>query len=271
MTDPIHVISLGAGVQSSTMALMAAHGEITPMPTCAIFADTGDEPESVYKWLDWLESALPFPVVRVKAGVLSEASTRVRTAKVSGNKYLSPGIPAFFDTNGKKGIGARQCTRTFKIDVINREIRRQRAKNQHVICWIGISRDEAIRMKPSRKPYIGNTWPLIDKKMTRQDCLDWMQARGYPRPPRSACVYCPYHSDAEWLRLQTDEPDEFRRAVAFEKRYMAAVSEATALHGVPYLHASRQPLETLDFSKLVKERRAEPDLFNNECEGMCGV
>lgn len=28
----IHVISLGAGVQSSTMALMAAHGEIEPMP-----------------------------------------------------------------------------------------------------------------------------------------------------------------------------------------------------------------------------------------------
>lgn len=40
MADPIHVISLGAGVQSSTMALMAANGEITPMPKCAIFADT---------------------------------------------------------------------------------------------------------------------------------------------------------------------------------------------------------------------------------------
>jgi len=36
-----HVISLGAGVQSSTMALMAAAGEITPMPDCAIFAGNG--------------------------------------------------------------------------------------------------------------------------------------------------------------------------------------------------------------------------------------
>ncbi len=37
MNEPIHIISLGAGVQSSTMALMAAHGKITPMPKCAIF------------------------------------------------------------------------------------------------------------------------------------------------------------------------------------------------------------------------------------------
>ena len=61
MSEPLHIISLGAGVQSSTMALMAAAGEITPMPTCAIFADTQDEPASVYKWLDWLEPKLPFP------------------------------------------------------------------------------------------------------------------------------------------------------------------------------------------------------------------
>ena len=44
----LHVLSLGAGVQSSCMALMAARGEIGPMPTAAVFADTGDEPASVY-------------------------------------------------------------------------------------------------------------------------------------------------------------------------------------------------------------------------------
>jgi hypothetical protein len=54
MSEPIHILSLGAGVQSSTLALMAAAGEVTPMPTAAIFADTQDEPASVYRWLDWL-------------------------------------------------------------------------------------------------------------------------------------------------------------------------------------------------------------------------
>ena len=59
----MHIISLGAGVQSTTMALMAAHGEIEPMPDCAIFADTGDEPQAVYDHLAWLMSGnvLPFP------------------------------------------------------------------------------------------------------------------------------------------------------------------------------------------------------------------
>ena len=71
MQDPIHIISLGAGVQSSTMALMAAHGEITPIPKCAIFADTQDEPEAVYQWLDQLETLLPFPILRRTRGSLS--------------------------------------------------------------------------------------------------------------------------------------------------------------------------------------------------------
>ena len=40
------VISLGVGVQSSTMLLMAAKGEL-PNVDCAIFADTGYEPKSL--------------------------------------------------------------------------------------------------------------------------------------------------------------------------------------------------------------------------------
>jgi len=48
-----HFLSLGAGVQSSTMALMAAKGQIGPMPDAAIFADTQWEPRHVYTWLNW--------------------------------------------------------------------------------------------------------------------------------------------------------------------------------------------------------------------------
>lgn len=65
----LRVLSLGAGVQSTTLALMAAHGEIGPMPDCAIFADTGWEPKAVYDHLAWLMSpnVLPFPVHIVSA------------------------------------------------------------------------------------------------------------------------------------------------------------------------------------------------------------
>src|SRR5258706_9144198 len=94
MNEPIHIISLGAGVQSSTMALMAAAGEITPMPKCAIFADTQDEPASVYRWLDWLGKELPFPVYRVTAGKLSERATKMRVS-AKGLVYTKTDIPYF--------------------------------------------------------------------------------------------------------------------------------------------------------------------------------
>src|SRR4051812_25177815 len=70
----LRVISLGAGVQSTTMALMAAHGEIGPMPDAAIFADTGWEPKHVYDHLRWLMSGnvLPFPVHIVSNGNLRD-------------------------------------------------------------------------------------------------------------------------------------------------------------------------------------------------------
>src|SRR5690554_3624769 len=101
MTEPIHLLSLGAGVQSSTMALMAAHGEITPMPMAAIFADTQAEPPSVYEWLDWLEKQLPFPVHRVTKGSLEEDATRMRISK-KGHKYSRTAIPFFtLSANGE--------------------------------------------------------------------------------------------------------------------------------------------------------------------------
>lgn len=266
MSEPIHILSLGAGVQSSTMALMAAHGEITPMPRCAIFADTQDEPASVYDWLNYLEKQLPFPVVRVTAGRLSESATEVRLSKKSGNTYIKTPIPAFTTNGHGKGIGRRHCTRNFKIEPLQKAMK---AMGQDIICWIGISRDEAHRMKPSREPRITNIWPLIDAGIRRHDCLKWMEAHGYPRPPRSACVYCPYHSDNEWRRLRDEEPEEFQRAVDFEKRLQTAYASATALNSNAFLHSSLVPLDQVDFR--TDEDHGQQVMFGNECEGMCGV
>ena len=95
MTEPIHILSLGAGVQSSTLALMAAKGEIGPMPTAAIFADTGAEPKPVMAWLDWLEPQLPFPVYRVMQGegLWSDVMQGAITKKRASN-------PPFMTANG---------------------------------------------------------------------------------------------------------------------------------------------------------------------------
>jgi|ETNvirnome_2_300_1030623.scaffolds.fasta_scaffold07782_1 hypothetical protein len=284
MTEPeLRVLSLGAGVQSSTMALMAANGEV-PRVHCAIFADTGDEPTAVMGWLDWLESVVsnprrvefPFPVYRVKhksGNALSKEALKLRKSQKSGKTYLENMIPGWFvGGDGHAGMMARHCTRNFKIIPIRQKVRELvggKTKPGMVEMCIGISTDEAIRIKPSPVKYITHNWPLINAGVSRQDCLAWMSKMDHPEPPRSACVYCPYHSNSEWSRLKTDDPEGFARAVEFERNYSQAAVDSTALHSTAvYFHKSLVPLDEAVFSD---DDPNQLNLFGNECEGMCGV
>jgi hypothetical protein len=271
-----HILSLGAGVQSSTLALMAAKGLVSPLPDAAIFADTQAEPPSVYLWLDWLEKQLPFPVYRVtEAKRLDEEELVVRRSKKSGKLYRRSLIPAFgrnLLTEKKAGIFPRKCTRDFKLTPIFRKAKelggvpRQKRSGIYVSQWIGISTDEAHRMKPSGEAWAENRWPLIELGMSREDCLRWMADQGYPQPPRSACVFCPFHNDHEWARLKREEPDQFARAVAFEQAIQVSARRDEVATSLPYLHDSRQPLDEVVFD----EESTQPNKFGNECEGFCG-
>jgi hypothetical protein len=271
-----HILSLGAGVQSSTLALMAAKGQLTPMPDCAIFADTQAEPASVYAWLNWLENQLPFPLYRVTAGNLESDELRIRTSGKTGKRYLKGSIPAFvLKDDGGRGLLGRKCTSDYKIVPIQRKVRElcgiKRGGRGVVLAkmWIGISTDEWHRMKPSRVDYIENVWPLLDKKISRKQCLLWMKAHGYPEPPRSACVFCPFHGDQEWRRLRDEEPQEWQRAIEFERKMQAAQREQEVLRSVPYLHQSLRPLDSVDIDTSPMDLQL--DLFGDECEGLCGV
>lgn len=271
---PFRVLSLGAGVQSSTLALMIAAGEIEPIE-CAVFADTQAEPASVYEWLDWLETQLPFPIHRVSGGNLETDSVKMRFRSRDGEAYTRTAIP-FYMRNPDGSVGKtpwRQCTADYKIRPILKAVRKlakvkRGQKTIAVTQLIGISLDEVSRMKPSREPWCEHEWPLVDRRMTRQHCLEWMAAKGYPKPPRSACVFCPFHNSDEWRRLKNEDPKEFARAVKFEKDVQATKAQTANMRSTPYLHRSAVPLDEVDFS--VKE---DPQLnfFENECEGMCGV
>ena len=245
----LNIISLGAGVQSSTMALMAAHGEITPMPDCAIFADTQAEPKSVYTWLDWLEKQLPFPVHRVTAGSL-------RDALLSDGRAATP--PLFVEGGGMLW---RQCTNDYKIAPIRRKIREL---TDECRLWMGISTDEAQRIRPSRVQYIENIYPLIDAGISRVACLSWMVSHGYGEPPKSACTFCPYHDDAMWRDMKINDAESFADAVAVD-----AGIRARGGNRKWYLHKTCQPLETVDFRNA--EDAGQLSMFGNECEGLCGT
>ena len=265
----MNILSLGAGVQSSTMALMAAKGEITPMPECAIFADTGWEPKRVYEWLNWLETQLPFPVYRVSKGNLRDDIVTAFQKKGFAS------VPFYTESENKRGgLLRRQCTREYKVEPITKKIRelmglkpRQRAKgNVNVTLWIGISTDEIIRMKPNRESLITNRWPLIDKQMSRQQCLAWMAKQGYEKPEKSSCIGCPYHNDGAWREMKMNDEASWLDAVEIDKVIR------NGLRGTKerlYLHRSLKPLDEIDFRNL--EDMGQMNFFNEDCEGMCGL
>lgn len=261
----LRVISLGAGVQSTTMALMAAHGEIGPMPSCAIFADTGWEPRAVYEHLHWLMSdgVLPFPVHVVSGGDLRSAiMTHTNT---TGGRFAA--VPWFMHMpNGDAAMGRRQCTKEYKLYPIRRKVRALlggKTPKGGAEIWLGISLDEAFRVKPATVQYTVNRWPLIEQRMHRSDCLRWLERHGYPQPPKSACIGCPYHNDAAWRDLRA-RPDEWADAIEVD----AAIRQQPR-HGEQFMHRSLVPLAEADLS--TAEDRGQLNLFNNECEGLCNT
>lgn len=272
----LRVISLGAGVQSSTMALMAARGEIGPMPDAAIFADTGWEPAAVYEWLDWLEGQLPFPVYRVmrgeglRADLLHACEQKMRVGSAFTTRVGAP--PLFATVNGEpRGMLPRQCTREYKIEPIAKKQRellgykaRQRIPAGSAEVWIGISRDEMQRVRENYDAWAVNRWPLLEMRMTRADCLRWWADNGLPTPPRSACIGCPYKSQEEW-RLTRSKPDEWADAVEVDAAIRGGLRKTTS---ALYLHRQCVPLPEVDLT--TPEERGQIS-FLDECEGMCGV
>lgn len=270
------VISLGGGVQSSVMALMASEGAFDRVPDCAIFADTRWEPPSIYEHVEWLRDRLSFPLHVVDNGRSLREDVKALSNHSGHRNYVD--IPVYLKGRGGEGdgIGRRQCTDNYKIRPIRSRIRellglrpRQRVRaGTTVELWLGISTDEAIRMKTSHDRWMTNRYPLIEAAMSRSDCADWWAAR-YDRPlERSACVACPFQSRARWVETKRRWPELFAEAVQID----AKLRDRLALDKTPYLHSRRMPLAqavSLDEAHLGVGGRS--DAFGNECEGHCGV
>lgn len=268
----LRVLSMGAGVQSTTLALMAAHGEIGPMPDCAIFADTGAEPASVYEQVAWLQSGnvLPFPIHTVSAGSLK---TEIEDA-ANGLNGMSARPPFFVKSNkGRLGQVNRQCTQDYKIDPIRKKLRdllgyapRRRIPNAQAEVWIGISTDEVVRAGPSWENWSTNRYPLLEQRMSRLDCERWLITHGYPVPAKSACTFCPYRTDLEWRALRDRDPAAFAEAVKIDD-LIRDMHQHGKIRGELFVHRSGKPLSEVDLS--TAEERGQGMLM--VCEAGCGL
>ena len=280
-----HVLNLGAGVQSTALYLLAHEGSL-PVDV-AIFADTWEEPTAVYRHLAWLRS-LGQPAIWIRtAGRLGDDLQQGRQA--GGRRFAS--IPAFTAPDHRTrppgtirpGRVRRQCTAEYKIEVVERAIRRdllglrprQRVPGGVIVHqYFGISLDEAGRAERAKRRFAAVPWarpvyPLLDRGWTRQDCVAWLRER-VPHPvPRSACVFCPFHTNREWAALRRGDPQDWSRAVAIDEvlRQEGSVVNRRMKQKL-YLHRSCLPLAEIDFDVLAPE--AVHPMATGECHGMCG-
>lgn len=242
----LKILSLGAGVQSSTLLLMACKG-IIEKPNLAIFSDTGWESQATYIHLEWL---------KIEAGkhgieVLTCDNGNIRDKmmiSVDLGERIKASMPCFVDNGGKIGMMRRQCTYEYKITPIKKTIRKvlgliphQRAPKDCVEQWIGFSTDEVQRVfarKKDRMTFL--RFPLLEMNMSRTDCQKWLYDNYQIVVPKSSCIGCPFHDNNAWKSLPANE---FKDACEFDK----AIRYQVGMRGTSYLHRSCKPLEDVDF------------------------
>ena len=276
-----HVLNLGAGVQSTALFLLAREPDAKLRFDLAVFADTGEEPAAVYTHLDHLKS-LGSPDIWVRStGRLGDDLIHGRNS--TGQRFVS--IPAFTKgPDGKVGMVRRQCTAEYKIEVVNRAIRRellglkprQRVPRDTVIHqYFGISTDEAARAGRAKRRFEGVRhtvphWPLIEMGWSRRDCVEYLRDRLPHAVPKSSCVFCPYRTNQSWKHLKQTDPAGWERAVEIDAALRYTNSVATrGFRQELFIHRTRVPLPVIDFDTLAPST-IDP-MAVGECHGMCGL
>lgn len=279
---------------------MSLHGDLEPFDH-VIFSDTGWEPPDVYEHLERLSAFSAergTPITTVTAGNIRDDHLDpqhdhlfIRNAKkyphYQGRQRTF--IPFFVqseptdDNPSGKGKTFRTCTKTYKIEPVEKEIRRilglkprARWPLEHVVDqFLGISWDEATRVRLSDRPAIVNHYPLVDRKLDRDWCHEYMASVGWSAP-RSACIGCPFHRNDEWRRLRDHDPASWQEAIEFDETFRErTLAGLTPISGVPFLHDSRLPLRDAPIDD-GGDAKAPADiladtLFSDQCDGFCGT
>ncbi len=192
-----HVLSFGGGVNSVALMILLIRDGL-PLDE-VVFADTGGEVPETYEYVKiarqyFAEHGIPFTVVSKRGESLYETSWRRRV------------FPSAI---------WRWSTRDFKVTPIHRHYRES---GGHINQYLAIAWDEIIRMKDSRVDYVTNLYPLIDRRITREGCVEIIEDAGLPIPPRSACFFCPFNSVERWQWIHENHPDLYEKAIALEER-----------------------------------------------------
>lgn len=283
MPKQLTALSLGAGVQSTALLLLAVEGRI-PRPDFAVFADTGWEPKGVYDHLDRLEREVAQPagieIVRVRStggtgqGIRVDSLTKTRVFRFPAFAKLTEdaGDGVKFDPTVRPMMLRRSCTSTYKLDPIFREYRRRLGsrvsatgrvgpvpEDAQIVQQIGISTDEFQRARTSQIPWITNEYPLLDLNWSREKCIAYLDSAGWGSTQKSACIGCPFHSNAEWRRIRDTDPESWADVVEFDEKFRDGPPQDKVDGGrwpfKFYLHPSGLPLTEAPIDRVVRPQQ----------------
>jgi hypothetical protein len=164
----------------------------------AVFADTGGELPETYEFLSVAEDYL----------------------KRRGKKLVvvRSGSGTLYDTCARRAVIPSQIwrwsTRDYKVTPIHAYYR---SLGCHVHEYLGIAYDEIHRMKASREPYVTSHFPLVDFKLTREDCVALIKSARLVVPVKSGCYFCPFNSVGRWKEIHALHPELYEKALALEE------------------------------------------------------
>ena len=276
ISKPLHILSLGAGRQSTALYLLSDEGKIQRFDY-AIFGNPGAEKKSTLAYVKYLKeyskAKKSIPIIEVNDRNLLESFAEP-------NKERYPSLPFFYKNQyGETCRMLRSCTYEFKILQVNSAIKKLyglsgKQRFPKTYLYLGIAVDEVQRVKYSKFKWQVVEYPLsgysatttdITKTyqsvvMTTSDCLNYIASRGFPIPDSSSCFNCPYHSNSQWQYLKSFAEPEFLNAVSFDKQIRNIL--APKFKFPIFLHKSCKPLDEVEFS--------QPGLFDEICdEGYC--
>lgn len=260
MGEYVNVISYGAGKQSTYMLLNALEGKFKYKPDFAIYSDLKCETKATEMYVDYIKAYVKqkydFDIIIVSEGNLMLDFTDY----IEGKRKRASSLPLY---NGETGAPImRQCTGDYKIKPLRQYLQTVRKKRK-VRQWIGISADEAERMKTPNVKYIEHYYPLVENRISIDSIKKWFEDNNIPEPMKSSCLICPFHSHQYWQNLKKNFPIEFKIACDFDDK----IRQLPTMKSKTYLYRKCIPLREADFSM-------QPSLFPElieECEGLCGL
>jgi 3'-phosphoadenosine 5'-phosphosulfate sulfotransferase (PAPS reductase)/FAD synthetase len=193
-----HVLGLSGGKDSTALAVLM-HQEVPGIEY--FFCDTKKELPETYEYLDRIKARLG-----IKIAYLSAERGFDHWLDVYGGLLPSPRM--------------RWCTKQLKIIPIEEFIGEDEA-----VSYIGIRADENRAGYISTKPNIKAVFPFKDRGFGIDDIHRILKDSGIGLPKyyewrsRSGCYFCFFQRKIEWVRLATEHPDLFAKALAYEKNH----------------------------------------------------